>query len=62
MVEVLVVIALVLVLAVLVVAWFHHASEGGFWNFWIAFNLMDCAGHVLTALIAVIGSMFNSDS
>jgi hypothetical protein len=61
MVEVLVVIALIAVLALLVVGWFHYASEGGFLNFWIAFNLMDCAGHVLTALIAVIGGMFNSD-
>ena len=53
---------LVLVLALLVFAWFQHTSEGGFFNFWMAWNIMDLAGHVFTALLAVLAAMFKSDS
>ncbi len=48
-------VLLVLVLALLVYAWGWHVERGGFWNFWIAWNLADTAGHVFTLLLAVIG-------
>jgi len=55
-------LALVLILALLVVAWYQHTREGGFWNFWMAWNIMDLAGHVAALLLTVLASMFKSDS
>lgn len=62
MLEVLVIIGLVAVLILLVMAWYHYATTGSALNFWVAYNLMDCAGNVLLAIVALIANMFNSDS
>lgn len=62
MLEALAVVALIAVLVLLVMGWWQFASQGGFLNFWMAWNLMDCAGKVLMLLLSLIASMFNSDS
>lgn len=55
-------IALTLLLVLLVCGWFYWASEGGILGFFMAWNIMDTAGHVLTALVALLASMFSNDS
>lgn len=59
---VLAIIALTLILVLLVCGWFYWTSEGGILGFFMAWNIMDTAGHVLTALIACIASMTSNDS
>jgi hypothetical protein len=56
------VLLLVVVLAALLYAWGTYVNEGGFFGFWMAWNIMDAAGHVAALLLTVLASMFKSDS
>lgn len=56
------VLLLVLLLVACIAAWGYWCKEGGFFGFWMAWNTLDLAGHVLTLLLTVLASMFKSDS
>ena len=56
------IVLLVAVLVVLLYAWGYHCKEGGFWNFWMAWNILDLAGHVCAALLALLASLFNNNN